>query len=109
MAAGGVLIAAAAMVGSMAGTAAASDWHDYDRVGHNCSSAMTDASTWQRVDGRDVWQGTRDASSCKRDSRWGWGRGNYGWDRGNHGWGHRHWGHGDRRNYNGWDEFLWNN
>jgi hypothetical protein len=101
MAAGGALIAAAALAGSMAGPASASDWHDEDGVGGHCNSAMADASTWQRVDGRHVWQGTRDAGSCKRDWKWG-----YGWG---HGWGHHHGGDGYRghRGDSSYDGFLW--
>ncbi|WP_336206668.1 hypothetical protein [Nonomuraea sp. LPB2021202275-12-8] len=63
IAAGGVLLAAAAMATAMVGTAVADD----DRHGR-ASLCVLDASqdaTWLRIDHHSVTAGTRDAEACK--------------------------------------------
>jgi uncharacterized protein YjdB len=64
IAAGGVLLAAAAMATTMVGTAVADD----DKRNHPASMCVLDAqqdATWLRIDHHSVTAGTRDASACK--------------------------------------------
>jgi uncharacterized protein YjdB len=64
IAAGGVLLAAAAMATTMVGTAVADD----DKRDNRASLCVLDASqdaTWLRIDHHSVTAGTRDAEACK--------------------------------------------
>jgi uncharacterized protein YjdB len=64
IAAGGVLLAAAAMATTMVGTAVADD----DKRDNRASLCVLDASqdaTWLRIDRHSVTAGTRDAEACK--------------------------------------------
>jgi uncharacterized protein YjdB len=64
IAAGGVLLAAAAMATTMVGTAIADD----DKRNQPASMCVLDAqqdATWLRIDHHSVTAGTRDASACK--------------------------------------------
>ncbi|MFI7446043.1 hypothetical protein ACIBQX_00965 [Nonomuraea sp. NPDC049714] len=61
IAAGGVLLAAAAMATTMVGTAVADD----DKRASLCVLDASQDATWLRIDRHSVTAGTRDADACK--------------------------------------------
>jgi hypothetical protein len=63
IAAGGVLLAAAAMATTMVGTAVADG--DRDRRASVCVLDAEQDATWLRIDHHSVTAGTRDANACK--------------------------------------------
>jgi hypothetical protein len=76
MAAGSVLFAAAALVGTVAGSAAAAV-NPGDR-GWGCDTAASSGTTWQRVERGSYWAGTNNHAYCKKnDWRWSWLLGGY--------------------------------
>ncbi|SDK61379.1 hypothetical protein [Nonomuraea jiangxiensis] len=85
IAAGGALLAAAALYGT-AGTAAAGTWKDGDsHYPQHCDIGVNDDSTYHHVTHQGVFAGTREADGCKN------------WDHKHkhkhHGWGEDHWLH----------------
>jgi hypothetical protein len=77
MAAGSVLFAAAALVGTVAGSAAAAV-NPGDSRGWGCDTAASSGTTWQRVERGSYWAGTNNHAYCKKnDWRWNWLLGGY--------------------------------